>query len=69
MIRKSGCRFSEKIMLEQQAEAKYRVNLKSFRFIPHLCRARFGKEQSAALIAGPAVDPSAMLARDLTFMR
>jgi hypothetical protein len=35
----------------------------------HLCHARFGKEQSAALIAGPAVDPSAMLARELTFMR
>jgi hypothetical protein len=32
MIRKSGHRFSEKIMLKQQAKAKYRINLKSFRF-------------------------------------
>jgi len=32
MIRKSGYRFSEKIMLKQQAKAKYRINLKSFRF-------------------------------------
>src|ERR1700720_3677021 len=32
MIPKSGRRFSEKIMLKQQAKAKYRTNLKSFRF-------------------------------------
>jgi hypothetical protein len=32
MIPKSGCRFSEKIMIKQQAKAKYRINLKSFRF-------------------------------------
>jgi hypothetical protein len=32
MIPKSGCRFSEKIMLKQQAKAKYQVNLRSFRF-------------------------------------
>jgi hypothetical protein len=32
MIPKSGCRFSEKIMLKQQAKAKYQINLKSFRF-------------------------------------
>jgi len=32
MIRKSGYRFSEKIMLKQQAKAKNRINLKSFRF-------------------------------------
>jgi hypothetical protein len=32
MIPKSGCGFSEKIMLKQQAKAKYRVDLKSFRF-------------------------------------
>jgi hypothetical protein len=28
MIRKSGHRFSEKIMLKQQAKAKYRINVK-----------------------------------------
>jgi len=28
MIRKSGYRFSEKIMLIQQAKAKYRIDLK-----------------------------------------
>jgi len=27
MIRKSGCRFSEKIMLKQEAKAKWRFNL------------------------------------------
>jgi hypothetical protein len=32
MIPKSRCRFSEKIMLKQDAKAKYRINLKSFRF-------------------------------------
>jgi hypothetical protein len=32
MIPKSGCRFSEKIMLKQQAKAKYRFDQKSFRF-------------------------------------
>jgi hypothetical protein len=32
MIPKSGYRLSEKIMLKQQAKAKYRINLKSFRF-------------------------------------
>jgi hypothetical protein len=32
MIPKSGSRFSEKIMLKQQAKAKWRFNLKSFRF-------------------------------------
>jgi DNA-binding winged helix-turn-helix (wHTH) protein len=32
MIPKSGYRFSEKIMLKQQAKAKQRTNLKSFRF-------------------------------------
>jgi heme-degrading monooxygenase HmoA len=32
MIPKSGYRFSEKIMLQQQAKAKYRINVKSFRF-------------------------------------
>jgi hypothetical protein len=32
MIPKSGYRFSEKIMLKQQAKAKYRINLKSFCF-------------------------------------
>jgi hypothetical protein len=32
MMPKSGYRFSEKIMLKQQAEAKCRFNLKSFRF-------------------------------------
>jgi hypothetical protein len=32
MIPKSGHRFSEKIMLKQQAKAKCRINLKSFRF-------------------------------------
>jgi hypothetical protein len=32
MIPKSGNRFSEKIMLKQQAKAKSRINLKSFRF-------------------------------------
>jgi hypothetical protein len=32
MIRKSGYRFSEKIMLKQEAKAKWRFNLKSFRF-------------------------------------
>jgi hypothetical protein len=32
MIRKSGYRFSEKIMLKQQAKAKCRFNLNSFRF-------------------------------------
>jgi hypothetical protein len=32
MIPKSGRRFSEKIMLKQQAKAKYLINLKSFRF-------------------------------------
>jgi hypothetical protein len=31
MIPKSGYRFSEKIMLKQQAKAKYRIDLKSFR--------------------------------------
>jgi hypothetical protein len=31
MIRKNGCRFSEKIMLKKQAKAKYRINLESFR--------------------------------------
>jgi hypothetical protein len=34
MIPKSGCRFSEKIMLKQEAKAKYRIDLKSFRFEP-----------------------------------
>jgi hypothetical protein len=32
MIPKSGYRFSEKVMLKQQAKAKQRINLKSFRF-------------------------------------
>jgi hypothetical protein len=32
MIPKSGYRFSEKIMLKQQAKAKYRIDQKSFRF-------------------------------------
>jgi hypothetical protein len=32
MIPKSGRRSSEKIMLKQDAKAKYRINLKSFRF-------------------------------------
>jgi hypothetical protein len=32
MIPKSGYRFSEKIMLKQQAKAKQRIDLKSFRF-------------------------------------
>jgi hypothetical protein len=32
MIRKRGNRFSEKIMLEQQAKAKYRFSPKLFRF-------------------------------------
>jgi hypothetical protein len=32
MIPKSGYRFSEKIMLKQHAKAKWRFNLKSFRF-------------------------------------
>jgi hypothetical protein len=32
MIRKSGYRFSEKIMLKQEAKAKWQFNLKSFRF-------------------------------------
>jgi hypothetical protein len=32
MIPKSGYRFSEKIMLKQQAKAKYRIDIKSFRF-------------------------------------
>jgi hypothetical protein len=32
MIRKSGYRFSEKVMLKQEAKAKWRFNLKSFRF-------------------------------------
>jgi hypothetical protein len=32
MIPKSGYRFSEKIMLKQQAKAKYPINRKSFRF-------------------------------------
>jgi len=34
MIPKSGHRFSEKIMLKQQAKAKYRINPKSFHFSP-----------------------------------
>jgi hypothetical protein len=33
MIPKSAYRFSEKIMLKEQANAKCRVNLKSFRHI------------------------------------
>src|SRR5437763_17193554 len=32
MIRKSRYRFSEKVMLKQEAKAKWRFNLKSFRF-------------------------------------
>jgi len=32
MIPKSGNRFSEKIMLKQQPKAKWRFNLKPFRF-------------------------------------
>jgi hypothetical protein len=32
MIPKSGRRFSEKIMRKRQAKAKFRINLKSFRF-------------------------------------
>jgi hypothetical protein len=32
MIRKSGYRFSEKIMLKQEAKAKWGFDLKSFRF-------------------------------------
>jgi hypothetical protein len=36
MIPKSGYRFSKKIMLKQKAKAKYRFNLKSFRFRPKL---------------------------------
>jgi hypothetical protein len=32
MIPKSGYRFLEKIMLKQQAKAKQRIDLKSFRF-------------------------------------
>jgi len=32
MIPKSGYRFSEKIMLEQQAKAKYCISRKSLRF-------------------------------------
>jgi hypothetical protein len=32
MIRKSGYRFSEKIMLEQQAKAKCSFQLNAFRF-------------------------------------
>jgi hypothetical protein len=30
MIPKSGCRFSEKIMLKQRAKAKYRINQNHF---------------------------------------
>jgi len=33
MIPKSGYRFSEKIMLKEQAKAKWRFNLKPFRFM------------------------------------
>jgi hypothetical protein len=40
MIPKSGCRFSEKIMFKQQAKAKYRFNLKSFRFSRTRLRSR-----------------------------
>jgi hypothetical protein len=32
MIPKSGCRFSEKIILKRQTKAKQRINLKLFRF-------------------------------------
>jgi hypothetical protein len=32
MIPKSGCRFSEKIMLKEKAKAKFQFNVKSFRF-------------------------------------
>jgi len=32
MIRKSGYRFSEKVMLKQEAKAKWRFNSKTFRF-------------------------------------
>jgi len=32
MIPKSGRRFSEKIMLKQQAKAKYRIKLKTISF-------------------------------------
>jgi hypothetical protein len=35
MIPKSGYRFSEKVMLEQKAKAKWRFNLKTFRFGHH----------------------------------
>jgi hypothetical protein len=37
---RGGHRFSEKIMLKQQAKAKYRFNLKSFR-LAH-CALKFG---------------------------
>jgi hypothetical protein len=42
MIPKSGYRFSEKIMLQQQAKAKCRFTLKSFRFrqLPTACHWR-----------------------------
>jgi hypothetical protein len=39
MIPKSGRRFSEKIMLKKQAKAKYRTDLKSFRFSAARCHA------------------------------
>jgi hypothetical protein len=45
MIPKSGCRFSDKIMLKQQAKAKYRIDLKPFR-----CEALWRSCTIAALL-------------------
>jgi len=46
MIRKSGCRFSEKIMLKKQAKAKYRINLKSFRCGARRLRCQWANVQA-----------------------
>jgi hypothetical protein len=48
MIPKSGYRFSEKIMLKQQAKAKRRINLKSFRF----------SRRAPRRLLSPSQDPS-----------
>jgi hypothetical protein len=50
MIAKSGYRFSEKIMLKQQAKAKYRINLKLFRF-----------SGGARGVTGPGIDAKARI--------
>jgi hypothetical protein len=54
MIPKSGCRFSEKIMLKQHAKAKSRFNLMPFRLDESYWAGQAHAMQAAALLDAAA---------------